>query len=55
MTIPFRKFASALTFVTLATAFGTAVADFDPKACYERCMEKEKDREKCQYICNYKK
>lgn len=28
--------------------------DFDPEACRDRCMERVKDREKCDFICDPK-
>lgn len=45
---------TALLFVIMAAAVGPASADFDPKRCYEKCMDKVKDREKCEYICDHK-
>lgn len=50
-----RKKTAALLFLWLATAFGLAYAEFDPKECYRKCMEHVKDREKCEYICYGKK
>ncbi|WP_431260765.1 hypothetical protein ACQ86G_11990 [Roseateles chitinivorans] len=51
----FRKVVLATTFITLASSFGLACAEFDPKVCFEKCMERVKDREKCEYVCQYKK
>lgn len=50
-----RKIAAAVVFATMAVSFGTAYAEFDPKKCYDTCMERVKDREKCEYVCDYKK
>ena len=55
MTLLVRLLALAIIFVVFAVSYREAAAEFDPKACFERCMERAKDREKCEYICDPKK
>lgn len=50
-----KRVMAGTVFAVLMFSFASAMAEFDPKACYERCMEKQKDREKCEYICTPKK
>lgn len=45
----------AAALVAFASAYSSAVADdFDPQACKDRCMERVKDKEKCDFICDPK-
>lgn len=44
-----------LMLVAMPGSIGLACAEWDPKACYERCMDRVKDREKCEFICEDKK
>lgn len=44
-----------VVFATLAMAasfVSSAIAAFDPKACYARCMEEINDHRKCDRICD---
>lgn len=44
-----------LTTLALVTSFvSSAMAAFDPKACYARCMEEINDHRKCDRICDPK-
>lgn len=39
----------------LAVSGSRATADeFDPEACRDRCMERVKDKKKCEFICDPK-
>jgi len=53
-TLRVRILALGVIFVLLAVFYRQASAEFDPKVCFERCMERAKDREKCEYICDPK-
>lgn len=42
-------------FAAFSASYSRASSDdFDPEACHERCMERVKDKEKCEFICNPK-
>lgn len=55
MTMRPRRMKTGLVLAALLFSSANALAEFDPKACFERCMEKQKDKEKCEYICTPKK
>ncbi|WP_431261648.1 hypothetical protein ACQ859_15215 [Roseateles chitinivorans] len=54
MKTKYRLFGVIAILIVLAGPYSRAADSFDPEVCFDRCMERVKDKQKCEFICDSK-